>query len=234
MKPVKTGKTLYETAKKLEKGGCVGFLLSGGSDSKGMVPLKDHISSLERVKEDTSLIINVHTGLVDDEMVKWMKRIKPHVISYDMIGSARTLKEIYGSNAEPEEYLRGYNALKKAGLRVVPHVTVGLHEGRLLGEYRAIDMIDDSDVIVLNSLIPSEIDSPVDDDDFLSVLKYALEHTSSKIYIGCMRERGNHRLEKRSIQMGIDGIVMPSRKTLKWARESHDINIFEECCAVHL
>ncbi len=234
MKDVSDPEELWRTAEGLVGDGCAGFLLSGGSDEKGRVPLSDHLEMVNKIKEETDLTINIHTGLVDETLADHVLQAGPDVISVDMIGSEETIKGVYGLSVKPEDYGLSYRWLKRRDIRVVPHVTVGLHGGRLKGEFKAIDMISDAELLILNSLIPSHFGSRVSDEDFMDVLKYAIDNTDAKIYLGCMRERGRVSFEKRAIELGVSGIVLPSRKTAIWAEQDHEVNTLETCCATYL
>ena len=59
----------------------------------------------------------------------------------DVIGSYKTIKKIYSLKVTPKYYADSLKALDKAELPFVPHVIVGLNEGRLDGELEALKMI---------------------------------------------------------------------------------------------
>ncbi len=231
---VRTPKKLYTVALELADKKAHGFLLSGGSDKFGRVPLDSYFDTIGRIREETSLLINVHTGLLKESTVEGLKRASPHVVSLDLVGSKTTIREVFGLKAVPGDYEKSYRILKEASLNPVPHITVGLEGGTSRGEYRAVDMASETKLLILNSLIPSRIGHRVPERDFLEVLKYALDVTDARIYLGCMRERGRVSLEKRALKMGASGIVIPAKDTLKWARDNYDVEIVDSCCAAYL
>jgi len=230
MKPVVTPDELLEVSKKLDDEGGNGFLLSGGCDNEGRVPLEGYYKVLKEIKDDTDLLINVHTGLASEEMARSLSDTGVDMVSYDVIGSSKTIELVYGLDKTPEDHSEGYRVLKNNGLRVAPHITVGLHEGKLKGEFEALKMVEDTDILVLNMLIPSDFGESVDDKDFLKVLDEALSTVKGKVVIGCMRERGRSGLEIEALRRGVDGIVIPSRKTIDWAGSRYDIEKHETCC----
>ncbi len=234
MAPVTTPERLYELALELD-GEANGFLLSGGCDHQGKVPLEGYHETIHRIKKETDLTVNVHVGLPDDEMVKKLAETDVDVVSYDMIGSRETIKLIYGTDVGPSSYKDMYEEMVNSGLTVVPHITVGLHRGEIKGEYRAVDSVKDTSRLVLNSLIPSDLGKRVKEKDLLSVLKYASKETEADIIMGCMRERGRVELERRAIEEGANGIVLPSKETVRWLEPvpDHRINKKERCCAIH-
>ncbi|MFW6144935.1 MAG: radical SAM protein, partial [Candidatus Natronoplasma sp.] len=173
MKSVSDPEELYEFAVEHERSGGNGFLLSGGSTEKGEVPLRAYLSVVSKIKEKTSLEVNVHTGLPSEDLVYDLANTGIDTVSYDMIGSQKTIDEVYGMDASPEDYKKGYEMLKEAGLRVIPHITVGLNAGELDGEFKAIEMLAGPSTLVLNSLIPSKaFGKRVRKEDFFSVMEH--------------------------------------------------------------
>jgi len=223
-------KELYEFAIELEESGGTGFLLSGGCTNQGKVPIEKYFNILSKIDENTQLSINVHTGLPTKEMVKGLINAKVDAVSYDMIGSKKTIKRVYGLDATPEDYKKGYHMLKNAGLKVIPHITVGLNQGKLDGEFKAIKILKNPEKIVLNSLIPDNFGKRVLKKDFFSVMERTSDSTD--IILGCMRERGRHEMEIQALKRGAIGIVLPSKKTERWAKKKFNVEKVEKCCAV--
>ncbi|MFW5898444.1 MAG: radical SAM protein [Candidatus Saliniplasma sp.] len=228
---VSTPEKLRDTANRLVSEGANGFLLSGGFDKGGKVPLDGYYGVLKDIKRKTDLLVNVHTGLLDKNTAENLRKAGVDVVSYDMIGSSRTIKEVYGMDASPSDFENGYKLLIEEGLDVVPHITLGLHAGRIEGEHRALEIVKASGRIIINSLVPTFWGKSVQKDDIIKFLKTACKITDSELVLGCMRERGRHGLEIESIRSGIDGIVNPSRKTRKWVRARYDIIEKELCCS---
>lgn len=232
MENVDTPDKLYELAVNMEEKKYLGFLLSGGCDEHGRVPLEGYYDTIKRIKKETSLKINVHTGLPDDKMVRELTRTDIDVISYDVIGSREVIKNVYGLHRTPEDYYQGYKRLIEHGVDTIPHITVGLDEGKLNGELKALDQIRDAEKIILNSLIPSDYGRRVKTDDFLLVLDHALDVSDAEIVLGCMGEKGRADLVIESIKRGVSGIVNPSLKARRWAGSRYDIVRKEVCCAL--
>jgi len=232
MIPVESPDKLYNEALRLSKEDGNGFLLSGGADPTGKVPLSGYYETLKKVKKKTDLIVNVHTGVPSKDDVDNLKKAGVDIVSYDMIGDDHTIEKIYGLDLDFSSYKNGYNLLLDNDLNVVPHITVGLDEGEIVGEYNALDAVSESSRIILNSLIPSNFGHSISKEDFLSIVKYAVENTEADIIIGCMRERGRSSMEIESIELGVKGIVIPSKRTKNWAKKKYEIKKFETCCAV--
>ncbi len=221
---------LFEFALELEKSGGTGFLLSGGCTKEGKVPIEKYFQTLSQVNDATQLSINVHTGLPSEEMIEGLVDAEVDVVSYDMIGSKKTIENVYGLEATPEDYQKRYQRLKNAGLKVAPHITVGLNGGELDGEFKAIELMENPQKLVLNSLIPNDFGKTVSREDFFSVMDRIDQSTD--IVLGCMREKGRHKMEIQALKRGATGIVLPSKKTENWAKENFDIKKVEKCCVV--
>ncbi len=230
MVDVSTPGRLRETAEDLESGSASGFLLSGGFNDKGMVPLDGYYEVLKDIKRKTDLSVNVHTGVPDEEMTDQLKETGIDMVSYDVIGSEKTIKEVYGLELKPSDIQIGYELLTSRDMDVVPHITIGLHGGDIKGEYHALDMVWDSEKLVLNTLVPSFWGESVGKEDILKVIETAVERTDADLILGCMRERGRPDTEIEAVKKGIKGIVLPSRKTREWVKERYDILEKNVCC----
>lgn len=230
MVDVSSPKKLKNTAERLFSEGAKGFLLSGGFDVDGKVPLEGYYEVLKDIKQDTDLLINVHTGLLDEDMVYNLKRAGIDTVSYDMIGSKETIKEVYGLNATPKDFEKGFRLLIKNEIDVVPHITLGLHGGHLDGEHRALKMVKKCDRIIINSLIPSLWGKSVSDEEILKFIETASDRTDAELVLGCMRERGRSRLEIKAVKKGIQAIVNPSKDTRNWVKDRYVVIERDLCC----
>ncbi len=221
---------LYDFALELDESGGNGFLLSGGCTEKGRVPIEKYLKKLSKIDQTTQLSINVHTGLSSEKMIEGLADSGIDAVSYDMIGSKQTIEKIYGLDATPEDYKEGYRLLKNKGIKVSPHITVGLNEGELDGEMKAIDLLDKPEKIVLNTLIPNDFGKRVSKEDFIQVMDHIDESTD--IVLGCMRERRRNDLEIQALKQGAIGIVLPSKKTFRWAKENFEVKRIQKCCVI--
>ncbi len=231
MVDVSSPKKLKNTAERLFSEGAKGFLLSGGFDVDGKVPLEGYYEVLSDIKQDTDLLINVHTGLLDEDMVYNLKRAGVDIVSFDMIGSKETIEEVYGLDATPKDFEQSYKLIIQNGLEVVPHITLGLHGGSIDGEYRALEMVKDSSRLIINSLVPSFWGHSVCKEDIIEIIKTARLVTDAELVMGCMRERGRSEMEIEAIKAGIRGIVLPTKKTRKWAEKKYEILVKDMCCS---
>jgi uncharacterized radical SAM superfamily protein len=223
-------------------GGGVGLLVSGGSTSDGRVPLKRFLSTLAWVKENTDLILNLHTGMLNMREAEEIASTGADIVSVDMVGSKETLREVYGLNASVEEYGATLTNLKDAGAAsVAPHICVGLHFGELKGEHRALRQAlrIEPEVIVFLGLIPTA-DTPMSGvappsiDEIVGLMGEAKRLSpDTEVSLGCMRSRGyKTELEWKAIEAGVERVALASRSTVSRAVENgYDVKRLDGCCA---
>lgn len=243
MIPAETPERLYEVCVGLYERGAVGCLISGGSTREGYVPLGPFIGAIRRVKAETGLILNVHTGLVDEGLARRLAEAGVDVVSLDVVGDTETVKAVYGLDKRAEDYFEALHRHVRAGLRhVVPHVCVGLHYGELRGELRALEAIRSvsPEKLVFIVLAPTrgtrmEGVAPPNPLDVVRVMAVArLMMRKTRIILGCMRPAGRVREKLDLLALDVvDGIVLPVRGAVREAEErGFSVETFESCCAV--
>ncbi|MFX0069891.1 MAG: radical SAM protein [Candidatus Hermodarchaeota archaeon] len=105
----------------------IGVLISGGCESNGSVPLYKFLDTIKKVKNETSLIINTHTGLLNEETAKKLAEANVDIVSFDINMDKEIIQNIYHLDKDLKEYERAINLLKKNSLNIVPHICVGLY-----------------------------------------------------------------------------------------------------------
>ena len=228
-----------------ENGG-VGVLISGGCMPDGSVPLLEFLDTVNLIKKQTSLIINAHTGLLNEKTAEKLAKSKVDIISFDINMDEEVIRNIYHLNKDPEDYKKSIELLKKYHLNVVPHICIGLHYGKIHKELETIKFIKESglnpSLIVLIVLIPPKSSkekfvqpTPVDIAKIITIIRFVFPNT--EISLGCMRPRDKSKLqiEKYAIQAGITRIEIPSIQTLEWIKKKHsdvEFKFFSACCAI--
>ncbi len=246
MKQIQENGDLERFLINLSKHEGVGALISGGSMSDGSVPLLAYLDTIKKVKEETNLIINAHTGLLNEETARQLAIANVDIISFDVNMDQEVIRNIYHLNVELEEYRRAISLLQKYDLNIVPHICIGLNYGRLNKELDSIKFIRDMKinpslivVIVLippkNSKIKFQIPKPEDVSKVIAILRLAFPKT--EISLGCMRPRGTikNEFEKAAIKAGITRIEIPSIDTLKWFKKYNpkiQYKFYSACCAI--
>ena len=246
MQGLTTPDQLIEKCRGFAEQGAVGFLLSGGCDKNGeMLNLRKLLPTIKMIKDETDLVVKLHAGFVDKFLAEAIVSAGVDIASVEVVGSNETIKEIFDFNATVESYCQTLENLDAAGMPfIVPHVCVGLHYGKLLGEFKALELIKQycsPSVLVMIVFRPTKgtvmekctIPSP---DDVSVVVKKAKEVFSSvEVSLGCIRPRSKLReeIELAALKAGVTRMEIPSKKTLVAAREmGFTIKNVEACCAL--
>jgi uncharacterized radical SAM superfamily protein len=146
MIPATTPEELKRVGEELKAKGIEGILISGGSNKDGVVELYPFFEAIEYLKRELGLITTCHVGLVDKKLAKGLKEAGVDAVLMDVIGDDRTIAEVYKlPHKSVKDYEESLALLKEYNHKIVPHVIIGLHYGKVLGEYRAIDVISKFD-----------------------------------------------------------------------------------------
>ena len=238
------GKGLFELAGELAARGTRGLLVSGGCDRRGRVPLLRHVPDLKRIRSELGLTIRVHPGLPDEETAAALGEVDLDGAMLDVIGAAETIREVYHLEVGVEEYEAVLTRLARHGVPLVPHIILGLHYGRLLGEWRALEMIarHRPKFLVLVILMPlygtamAGVTPPSAEEigGFFDLARAALPDTP--IMLGCARPIGPTKAEidRRAVDAGLNGIAYPAEGIVAYA-ESRGLTpqFHDACCGVN-
>lgn len=204
------------------------ILISGGFDKYGKLPISDFLNVIKKAKEETGLIVEVHLGLYKNlEEVKGID-----AILLDVIGSQDTVKNYIKGEWDVEDYEFVMKEAKKFIPLVAAHVLIGVDNGKVKGEYNAIDMAVRANVDALSML--TLIDGGCKIEDVKNVMKYARDNYKGHLTLGCMRSRGSMRsiIEKIAIDYGYDGIANPSNEAIIYAKNlGLEVKEVLACCA---
>ena len=242
MHPALTPDELFELCLKLKRGGAGGCLISGGCLPDGSVPLDGFVDAIGKVKRELGLTVFVHTGIVSLENAVALKKAGVDAALIDVIGSAETIKKTLNLNVTPQDYADSLLALENAGLDFVPHVIVGLNEGRLDGEFEALKMVSavKPSAIVIIAFMPirgtaMEKTAPAKAEDIARVASTArLMFPETPLILGCMRPKGAVRGETDvlALKAGVDAVAFPSEEAVKYAKGRGWKTSFSSfCCA---
>ncbi len=230
MIPATTPEDLRKVCEDLKAKGIEGILVSGGSDRDGFVPLWDFFDVMRYAKEELGLLVTCHVGLVNEEFVEGLLRAGVDAVLLDIIGDDETIAQVYKlPHRSVEDYDRSLRLLKEAGLRIVPHIIVGLHYGKIKGEYRAVDMIAryEPDALVLVVVMPYygkarfQLLPPPSPEEVAEVVLYARKKVErSPLVIGCARPAGADRvkLDAYAVLGGVNGIAFPAEGIVTFSR----------------
>jgi uncharacterized radical SAM superfamily protein len=235
--------SLYDLCAGLAERGAKGVLVSGGSDRFGRVPLLHHIPDLIRVRRELGLKIRVHPGLPDEETCAGLGEVGIDGAMVDIIGHEDTIREVYHLASTPDDYEAVLERLERYKVPTVPHIILGLHFGRMLGEWQALEMIarHSPKLLVLVILMPlsgtpmavSQPPSLAEIGGFFETARLALPETP--VMLGCARPLGLMKLEidRLAIDAGLNGIAYPAEGIVDYARQKGlQANFLNACCGV--
>ena len=235
-----------ETCRQLADDGIVGFLLSGGCNKKGeMLNLRKILPVVKQVKKETNLIIKLHTGFVDKALAEDIVSAGVDIASVEVVGSDETIKKIFNFNATTKFYMNTLQNLESAGMPyIVPHICIGLHFGKLNGEFNALKIIKEScipSLLVIIIFRPTKgtvlenCKIPYSNDISVVVKKVKEMFPDKDLSLGCIRPRLEHReeIELTALQAGVNRMEIPSKNTLKSAKKmGYTIKTLHACCAL--
>ncbi len=232
---------LYSQAANLANAGAKGILLSGGSAPDGSVPTYEQADVIRKLKHDMNLKISAHTGTVNRTHAQVLAQYLDMAL-VDVIGDYETIHDILGLDACAQDYEKSLKELSAAGIPIAPHVIVGLHNGNLKGEFKALEMVKkfNPEVVVIVVFIPTkgtalEGTAPPKLEDVVKVITKAREMFDAPLSLSCVRPGGRYRsmLDRYAILSGIDRIAVPSKSAYVTARELglNIVEIPEMCCS---
>ena len=242
MRTVRAKSELYELCRGLASSGTKGILISGGADALGRVPLQRYADEIGRIKE-LGLKVLVHTGLVDEVLAQALAEAQVDGAMLDIIGAEETIKQVYHLQASLADYEASLANLGRHGVPAMPHVVVGLHYGRILGEEQALRMVARYPLaalvlVVLNPLVgtPMEGVRPPGVASIGRLFMLARQlFPQTPVMLGCARPAGERKraIERLAIGAGFDGVAYPSDEAVRYARRKGYVPRFhEQCCAI--
>ncbi len=242
MHPANTPQELYNLAIKLKKDGASGCLISGGCLPNGSVPLDKFIPTIKRIKHELDLTIFVHTGIIDQQTAFSLKDAGVDAALIDIIGSEETIRKIYNLKITVKNYADSLKALHRAKLNLIPHIIVGLNDGKLDGEFKALQITSTvkPNALVIIAFMPihgtemAQTKPPTPNDIARVTATARLMFPKTPMVLGCMRPKGKLRAETDilALKAGVDAIAFPSEEAIQYAQSrGYEISFSSYCCA---
>jgi uncharacterized radical SAM superfamily protein len=244
MIPAEDPETLFQVIDRLRSNGALGVLVSGGADKNGAVPLDQFVTPIKAIKATApEFKVICHTGLIQKETARALKKAGVDQILIDVIGDDDTIREVYHLNKRVEDYEETLWMLKELGHRLAPHIIIGHHYGEIRGEWRALEMVTRVGVetivlVVLKPLHDSashkvKIPKPEETSRISAVARILNPRTS--IRMGCIRPAHPWKaeMEKGCIDSGVNTIAYPLQGTIEYAKEKGlETKFVEMCCSL--
>lgn len=223
--------------------GLQGFLLSGGSNRRNEIRYDRFYPVIEGLKRDfPNLKIAIHTALTDEAGAKRMESAGVDTAMMDVIGAEETIRQVYHLDRPVEDFEATLAALTATRMEVSPHIVIGLHYGRILGEARALEIVARHPVKALVLVVimpyyarPGTFVTP-DTADVGRIFLAARQAMGDRdVLLGCARPGGMHKrvVDAYAVMAGLDGIAFPAEGALgvaaltgrKWHQE-------HACCSI--
>lgn len=197
-----------------------GFLLSGGSNRRNEIKYEKYYPVIERLKRDFPYLkIAIHSALLDEPRARAMESAGVDTAMMDVIGAAETIRDVYHLDRPVEDFEATLAALCATRMEVVPHIVVGLHYGRILGEANALDICARHAIHALVLVVimpfyakPGTFATPEADDVGRIFLEARSRLPDRPINLGCARPAGMHKriVDAYAVMAGLDGIAFPA------------------------
>ena len=197
-----------------------GFLLSGGSNKRNEIRYERFLPVVEKLKHDfPHLKIAIHTALLDETLAKGMESAGVDTAMMDMIGAQETIRDVYHLDRPVADFEATLAALTSTKMEIVPHIVIGLHYGKLLGEQNALDIISRYPVHSLVLVVimpfyskPGTFATPSEHDVGRIFLAARETIADRQVLLGCARPAGMHKrvTDSYAIMAGLDGIAFPA------------------------
>ncbi len=244
MIPAKTPEVLWQVVNELVEQGAQGILLTGGSNHRNEVEYESYYPVVRRIKDNFSHFkIAMHTALVDENMAKCMEQSGVDAAMMDVIGAPQTITQVYHLKRTVDDFEHSLQCLVNTQMKVVPHIVVGLHYGKLLGEWNALAMLARQvpDAVVLVVVMPQYAPShrsfmvpdATDVGGFFLAARQTLADTP--LLLGCARPAGVTKqiLDAYAVMAGLSGIAHPADGVVELAaRLQRNVKISASCCSI--
>ena len=220
-----------------------GFLLSGGSTKRNEIRYERFYPVVERLKRDfPHLRIAIHSALLDEARARRMEAAGVDTAMMDVIGADETIREVYHLDRPVEDFEATLGALCATSMQVVPHIVIGLHYGRILGEPRALDIVARHRIhsLVLVVVMPfyakaGTFATPDAADVGRVFLEARARLPDREVLLGCARPPGMHRrvTDAYAVAAGLDGIAFPADGAVALAQALGRPTVQEHaCCSI--
>jgi uncharacterized radical SAM superfamily protein len=219
-----------------------GFLLSGGSNRRNEIRYERFYPVIERLKRDyPKLKVAIHSALLDAPRARLMADAGVDTAMMDVIGAEDTIREVYHLERPVADFEATLAALCQTSMEVVPHIVIGLHYGRILGERAALDIVARHAIhsLVLVVVMPFYARGAFATPDAGDVGRIFLEARGRipdrQVLLGCARPAGMHRrvTDAYAVMAGLDGIAFPADGAVAVARAiGRPAEQAHACCSI--
>lgn len=246
MIPARTPEALWRVVNDQIAGGAQGMLLTGGSNLRDEVEYDAFYPAIRRIKDVfPAFKIAMHTALVNRDMAQRMEASGVDAAMMDVIGAQDTVAQVYHLKRSVDDFERSLEHLTQTTLKVVPHIVIGLHYGRMLGEWNALEMVKRHrpNALVLVVVMPFYAPSarPFVTPDAHKVGRFFMDAREAlpdlPLLLGCARPPGRAKMQidAYAVMAGLNGIAHPADGMVELAaRLEREVHVTPACCSIAL
>jgi lipoyl synthase len=246
MIPARTPDALWRVVNEQIGNGAQGMLLTGGSNHRDEVEYDDFYPVIRRIKDVfPDFRIAMHTALVDRDIAQRMEASGIDAAMMDVIGAQDTISQVYHLKRGVDDFERSLECLTQTSLKVVPHIVIGLHYGRMLGEWHALEIVarHRPDALVLVVVMPfyAPANRPFATPDAREVGRFFMDAREAlpdiPLLLGCARPAGGVKaqLDSYAVMAGLNGIAHPADGMVELAvRLGREVRVTPACCSIAL
>jgi len=244
MIPARTPDELWRVVNEQIANGAQGMLLTGGSNRRNEVEYDAFYPAIRRIKNAfPSFRIAMHTALVDMDIARRMEDSGIDAAMMDVIGAQDTISQVYHLKRGVADFERSLECLVATTMKVVPHIVIGLHYGRMLGEWNALDIVarHQPDALVLVVVMPfyAPAARPFMTPDTRQVGRFFMDAREAlpdiPLLLGCARPAGmaKAQIDAYAVMAGLNGIAHPADGMVELAtRLEREVRVTPACCSI--
>jgi uncharacterized radical SAM superfamily protein len=222
-----------------------GFLLSGGSNKRNEIRYTRFYPVIEKLKRDfPQLRVAIHTALTDEKGAREMEAAGVDTAMLDVIGARETIRDVYHLDRPVDDFEKTLAAICATSMQVSPHIVIGLHYGRILGEENALDIIarHNTQALVLVVIMPfyakpGTFITPSTTDVGRVFIAARERLPDRQVLLGCARPPGMHKraTDAYAVMAGLDGIAFPADGAVSVANAiGRPFHQAHACCSIKL
>jgi len=246
MLAARTPQDLWRVVNEQIEQGARGMLLSGGSNHRNEVEYGPYYATMRRIKDTfPAFKIALHTALVDCDSARRMQDAGIDAAMMDVIGAQDTITQVYHLKRRVDDFERALETLVATEMHVVPHIVIGLHYGRLLGEWNALEIVarHRPSALVLVAVMPfyATAQRPFITPDAHAVGGFFLDARAAlpdlPLLLGCARPPGRVKaqIDAYAVMAGLNGIAHPADGMVELAvRLQRKVRVTPSCCSIAL
>jgi uncharacterized radical SAM superfamily protein len=244
MIPARTPEALWRVVEDQLAAGAEGMLLTGGSNHRDEVEYDAFYPTIRRIKDAfPAFRIAIHTALVSRDTARRIEDSGVDAAMLDVIGAQDTVQQVYHLRRPVADFEDSLRYLTETSLKVVPHIVIGLHYGRMLGEWNALEMVarHPPAALVLVVVMPfyAPAHRPFETVPSRVVGRFFLDARAKlpglPLLLGCARPPGRTKVEidAYAVMAGLNGIAHPSDGTVELAaRLGREVRVTPACCSI--